>query len=246
MITEGLPVGTTIEMEGILKDFSCCGETCPSCTLPLPPGGCEMVGGSLGGHGHCFTSTLDLTVTGTGDLTGYNRHLWVPVFCEVHTGPRNPGDPVQSFDSVMFRLQGDLYGDPDFCAFSIRGGEDYSLPSPGHITLTELPSGDFAVDSFFDITYQIEFEGCPGSPLDGYEGTTTATIRMKTGGCDTPPSCSGICSGCNFCLERITTNLDGTIDIYCNCVPDADLNRDKIVDFKDLAILADQWLTTRP
>jgi hypothetical protein len=204
-----------------------------------------MSGGSLGGHGDCFESTLDLTVTGTGELEGFNRHLAVPVFAEVHTGPRNPGDPVQEFPSVVFRLRGELFGDPDFCEFIITAGTDYGLPSPGEMTLTQLPSGDFAVDSFFDITYQIEFEGCPDSPLADYAGTTTATIRMKTGGCDTPPSCSGNCPQCQFCYETITTNPDGTINICCNCVPDADLNKDGIVDFRDFAVLADQWLTTR-
>ncbi len=245
MIIEGLPSGTTIEMEGIWEDFLCCGDTCPACSLPLPPGECEMAGGSLGGHGDCFESTLDLTVAGTGDLTGFTRHLSVPVFAEVHTGPRTPGDPVQTFPSVVFRLQGELFGDPDFCTFRIIGGADFGLPSPGEMTLTKLPSGDFAVDSFFDITYQIEFEGCPGSVLDGYAGTTTATIRMKTGGCDTPPSCSGGCQECEFCLETITTNPDGTINICCNCVPDADLNRDGIVNFEDFAIFSAQWLTRR-
>ncbi len=244
-IIDGLPPGTTIDMNGIWMDFYCCYETCSACSLPLAPGECEMPGGSLGGHGDCFHSTLDLTVTGTGELAGFNRHLAVPVFAEVHTGPRTPGDPVQKFNSVVFRLQGELFGDPDFCTFRITGGTDFGLPSPGQTTLTELPSGDFAVDSFFDITYQIEFEGCPDSVLAGYSGTTTATIRMKTGGCDTPPSCSGGCPECKFCLETETFNLDGTVDICCNCVPDADLNGDGIVNFKDVAILANQWLTTR-
>lgn len=246
MIIDGLPAGTTIEMPGVWMDFVCCGSSCSNCSLVLSGSECEMAGGSLGGNGDCFDSTLDLTVTGTGDLAGYTRHLSVPVFAEVHTGPRNPGEAIQDFNTVVFRLDGQLFGDPDFCTFHITGGTDFGLPSPGHTTLTELPSGDFAVDSFFDITYEIEFEGCPGSPLDGYAGTTTATIRMKTGGYDIPPSCIGNCSGCDFCLERITTNLDGTIDICCNCVPDADLNKDGIVDFKDLSIFADQWLTTRP
>jgi len=206
-----------------------------------------MAGGTLGGDGHCFEAALDLTVTGTGDLQGFNRHLSVPVFCEVHTGPRTPGDPVQQFPSVMFRMQGELFGDPDFCTFRITGGSDYGLPSPGQMTLTKLPSGDFAVDSFFDITYQIEFEGCPGSIIDDYMGTTTATIRMETGGgCLPPPSCVGDCPCSEFCNETMNVKPDGTIDICCDCIPDADLNKDGIVNFKDFAIMGMQWLTTRP
>ena len=181
MIIDGLPPGTTIEMEGILMDFICCNSSCPLCSLPLPPGQCEMLGGSLGGHGHCFEATLDLTVTGTGSLEGFNRHIAVPVFCEAHTAPRNPGDPVQAFAADMYRLQGELFGDPDFCEFIITAGTDFGLPGPGQTTLTDLGNGTFNVDSFFDITYRIQFEGCSGSILDAYAGTTTATIRMETG-----------------------------------------------------------------
>jgi hypothetical protein len=244
MIIDGLPAETIIEMDGILMDFICCDPFCTLCTLGLAQGQCETAGGTLGGHGHCFEATLDLTVRGTGSLLGFNRHLAVPVFCEVHTAPRNPGDAVQDFDTVLYRLKGELFGDPDFCTFRITGGTDYGLPSPGHTTLYELPSGDFAVDSFFDITYQIEFEGCPASPLDDYMGTTTAAIRLETGSRQ-QPTCSGPCT-CGWCKETVTANPDGTIDICCDCLPDADLNRDGIVNFKDLAILCSQWLTTRP
>jgi len=179
-IIEGLPPGTTIELEPVLMDFIC-DEPHAVCSLPLTPGNCEMPGGTLGGHGHCFEATLDLTVTGTGELTGFSRHLAVPMMCEVHTGPRNPGDQVQIFPAVFFRLSGELFGDPDFCTFRVTGGNDYGLPGPGEFTLTELPNGDFNVDSFFDITYQIQFEGCPDSPLADYAGVTTATIRIKQG-----------------------------------------------------------------
>jgi len=182
IIIDGLPPGTTIELDGPLTNYICCGNGCPFCSLPLGPSQCEMAGGTLGGHGHCFEAELDFDVTGTGDLAGFSRHLVVPVSVEVHTGPRNPGDPVQNFPAEMIRLEGELFGDPDFCTLRIRGGSDFGLPSPGQTELTDLSGGIFNVDSFFDITYQIEFAGCPGSPLDGFSGTTTATIRLQTGG----------------------------------------------------------------
>ncbi|NIM50158.1 MAG: hypothetical protein GTO22_13060 [Gemmatimonadales bacterium] len=98
---------------------------------------------------------------------------------EFHWAPRTPGDPEQTFSADVYHLEGELFGDPDFCTFRVRAGTDYVLPSPGQTTLSELPSGHFTVDSFFDVNYQIEFEGCPGSVLDGYSGTTTDTVRIQ-------------------------------------------------------------------
>ncbi|MCK4546480.1 MAG: T9SS type A sorting domain-containing protein, partial [Candidatus Eisenbacteria sp.] len=164
-IIDGLPPGTTIELWGPLADFYN--------VVNVP-------GGILGGEICTFDASLQWSATGTGDLTGFNRQLWMPVTGEIHIGPRNPGDPVQLFDADLIRLEGELFGDPDFCTLRIRGGTDFGLPSPGQTILTELPSGDFAVDSFFDITYEIEFEGCPGSQLDGYAGITTDTVRKLT------------------------------------------------------------------
>jgi len=246
-IIDGLPAGTTIEMVGILMDFICCDgpSECSACSLALDPAQCETTGGSLGGNGHCFTAALGLTVSGTGLLEGFNRHLSVPVFGEVHTGPRTPGDPVQAFPTDMYRLQGELFGDPDFCEFIFIAGTDNGLPGPGQTTLYKLPDGNYAVDSFFDITYQIQFEGCPGSVLDGMMGTTTDTIYVETGGHATQPTCTGGCPECKFCDEKITTKPNGTKDICCDCVPDADLNGDGIVDWKDFAIMANQWLRVK-
>jgi len=181
LIIDGLPPNTTIELAPIHKDFICNGQNPVACTLAIPPGICEVPGGSLGGNGDCFDSTLELEVTGTGLLAGFNRFLQIPIATEVHTAPRNPGDPVQSFDTEMIDLKGDLFGDPDFNQLSIRAGSLQGLPSPGHTTLTQLPGGDWNVDSFFDITYQIDFVGSPGSVLDGLAGSTTATIRMQAG-----------------------------------------------------------------
>ena len=220
LIIDGLPAGTTIELAPIHKDFICLEQPGGVCTIPLPPGECEGRGGSLGGHGDCFESALVLDVNGTGSLAGFNRSLVVPIRCEVHTGPRNPGDAVQAFPTEMFRLQGELFGDPDFCTLKVTGGRDFGLPGPGHTTLTALPSGDYAVDSFFDITYQIEFEGCTGSRLAGYAGVTTATLRMETGSGTTPPACVGGCPPGRLCNRSIAAELaDGTVDVCCDCVP---------------------------
>ncbi|MCP3905105.1 MAG: hypothetical protein GY715_15885 [Planctomycetes bacterium] len=217
LIIDGLPPGTTIELEPIHKNFICKQGPVgfPGCP---PPGVCEEPGGNLGGNVDCFSSELELNLTGTGDLAGFNRQITIPVACQVHTGPRNPGDAVQSFPTDMFELQGAISGgDPDFDQLSVTGGTNNGLPSPGHTTLTQLPSGNFVVDSFFDITYQIDFQGAPGSILEGFGGTTTATIRMQTGGL---PECAGACPPGTICDRTVIVLPDGTIDICCDCVPD--------------------------
>ncbi len=219
MLLDGLPPNTTIEMDPIHKGLFC--EQGPVGGFPgcPPPGICEDTGGPLGGNVDCFTSSLNFNIQGTGDLAGFNRVLSVGnVLCQVATGPRNPGDVVQDFDTEMVALQGALFGDPDFCTLNITGGSLFGLPSStGHTTLTSTGGGSFNVDSFFDITYQIEFVGCPGSVLDGLSGTTQATVRMATGA---QPRCAGDCPPGTTCVETITTNADGTIDICCDCVGD--------------------------
>jgi hypothetical protein len=77
-------------------------------------------------------------------------------------------------------MQGQITGDPDFDLLRITAGTGFGMPSPGHTTLTVQANSDYAVDSFFDITYRIDFVGHPGSPLGGMSGSTTATIRMTT------------------------------------------------------------------
>jgi hypothetical protein len=81
----------------------------------------------------------------------------------------------------MFYLQGQLPpGDPDFDLLRITGGTGFGMPSPGHTTLTSTSTG-WAVDSFFDITYRIDFVGGPGGVLAGLSGSTTGTIRIQCG-----------------------------------------------------------------
>ena len=215
-ILDGLGGGATIELAAIHKDFIC--EQGPTGGFPgcPPPGLCEDDGGDLGGKTDCFISSVDLTINGTGTLGTFSRNitLW-PVAVQVQTGPRTPGDQVQSFDTKIEFLEGELFGDPDFCTLKITAGTGFGLPSPGQTTLTKLPSGDFVVDSFFDITYQIDYQGCPGSQLDGLGGTTTGTIRMETGGV---PDCIGGCPPGQICDRRETVQDNGKILVCCDCI----------------------------
>ncbi|MEK7591181.1 MAG: hypothetical protein AAB489_03165 [Patescibacteria group bacterium] len=140
------------------------------------PGTVITRGGSPGlGEIYGFdTEMLQLTLSGGG------RILNLPAHGEIRTNPRMPGDPVQSFDTDMRRLQGQLpAGDPDFDLLRITAGSDVGLPSPGHTTLTQLPDGNWAIDSFFDITYRIDFVGAPGGPLAGQSGSHVGTLRVE-------------------------------------------------------------------
>lgn len=192
-IIAGLPPGTTIELAPIHKDFMCRepGSVSPpgACTVTMPPGTCEQAGGTLAGTIDCSPTTAEFELTGTGDLATFHRIISVPLNMEVHTAPRAAGAPIQSFDTQMMMLDGQLPpGDPDFDLLRIRGGQFFGMPSPGHTTLTLRPSGNYEVDSFFDITYEIEFIGAPGSPLAGASGSTTGTIRMETGSTSAVPA----------------------------------------------------------
>jgi hypothetical protein len=165
-ITGGLPPNTVIRCHPTLASFFT--------TLSGP-------GGSLGGEYHDFTALLTLDMVGTGLLSGFQRTVTVPMEGEMHSAPRTPGMPVQSFDTDMFRLSGLLTGDPDFDLLRITAGTAFGMPSPGHMTLTRQGDGNWAVDSFFDITYRIDFVGAPGGTLAGMSGTTLDSIRLVQG-----------------------------------------------------------------
>lgn len=122
-------------------------------------------------------------IEGTGALPDYRRSLSIPLTVETHTAPRTPGDPEQSFAAEIVNLQGSLPpGDPDFALLTITAGSDNGLTSLGSVSLADQGDGTFLVDSFFDLSYSIEFEGAPAGALDGLSGTTQGTARLEACG----------------------------------------------------------------
>lgn len=181
IIVDGLPKGTEIIVLATHDRFICKKKG-------IPQENCNSDDGN-GGENEFFESTLELQMTGTGLLEGFSRFIPMPVSCHVNSGPRTPGEPVQTFPTEMVELQGAIFGDPDFDELSIVAGSVFGLPSPGETTLTRLgpPGSDFQVDSSFDIDYRITFIGAPGGVLDGFAGTTQATVHMDTNPADQGP-----------------------------------------------------------
>jgi PEP-CTERM motif len=177
-IIDGLPAATTIDIAGILK---------------APTASAEVAGGSLSGSISGGDSIFEWTMTGTGSLAGFNRFFNFPIDAsvgsvpatstmgfEVHAAPRTPLAPIQYFDTDMFRMFGQITGDPDFDLLRFVAGSDFGLPGPGETSFTQS-GANWDAGSFFDLTYRIDFVGRPGGALSGRSGSTTGTVRISLG-----------------------------------------------------------------
>lgn len=166
-IVDGLPVGTTIQIAGSFGFFT---------------NVVEAAGGVLGGTFSWWDGTFTMTMTGTGTLSGFNRVIQVPLVAtqanRMDWGPRAYFAPVQSAPAQVYRMFGQVTGDPDFDLLRIVGGNDFGLPSPGQIQLVSS-GGGWAVSGFFDLAHRIDFVGKPGSSLAGLSGSTTRERRFE-------------------------------------------------------------------
>ena len=167
-ISNGLPGSTTIDIDASLHTFF---------SVVTAPGG------NLGGETETYNAVLQMPMVGTGSLAGFNRFLAMQVSNQSESAPRVPNAPVQTFGRDMFSMTGQIFGDPDFDFLRITAGTAFGLPSPGSTTLTRLGGvgSNWNVDSFFDIHYEIDFQGAPGSILEGFGGTTTGVTRFQLG-----------------------------------------------------------------
>jgi hypothetical protein len=164
-IVDGLAPGSTVQIPSNLGSFT---------------GLVQGPGGALGGNTESWQATIVMQMSGTGALLGYNRTVNMPISSgTTHSAPRVAFSPLQSFNTDLFQLQGQLpFGDPDFDLLRITAGTNFGMPSPGHTTFTQSGSG-WEVDSFFDITYRIDFVGHSPGPFAGRSGSTTRTFRFE-------------------------------------------------------------------
>ncbi len=176
MIIDGLPPGTTINVHVIHGGFT---------QIVVTPGGVFP-----GGQIQQFDCAIQLDLEGTGVLAGFSANVFLTGPVEIHSGPTQLGEPVQTFPTEMRALLADallpgpLLPDALFELFELVAGADFGLPSPGQTTLVEVTpvAGpvEYLVDSQFDVNYEITFIGAQGGPLEGMAGSTEGISSLGT------------------------------------------------------------------
>jgi hypothetical protein len=200
IIDAGLPGGSQININAVWQ---------------APVVSAEVAGGALGGTKSAGGGPLmQWSMQGTGAFAAYNRVLVMPgqappgnasfaspAFAvigssyEVHAAPRMAFAPVQNYTTDLARMQSQLPpGDPDFDLLRLTAGTDFGMPSPGQTLLTQV-GPNWNVESFFDITYRIDFVGHPGGPFGGMSGSSTHQVRFQIG-MPFPEPTGGVLAGC--------------------------------------------------
>lgn len=196
VMSNGLPVASQININAVWL---------------APIVSAEQAGGGLGGTQSAGGGPLmQWTMQGTGALSAYNRVLVMPGQAgpggvasffdpafnvtgssyEEHAAPRTAFAPVQNYNTDLFLMFSQIVGvgDPDFDLLRLTAGSGFGLPSPGQTTLTQV-GPNWNVESFFDVTYRIDFVGRPGGPFSGMSGSTTGMSRFQIGMPIPEPGC---------------------------------------------------------
>lgn len=161
------------------------------------PDASDMYPGSpLGGGLSVANDLLELEIFGEGAYGGYHRTLSVPVQTFVNWGPEANHQPQQGRAADLYFLYGELAGDPDFSLLRVTGGTGFGLPSLGHTLLVKQASGEYEVDSGFDLTYRVEWSGAASGPLAGDAQITQGVLKLQAGReregeCEAPDDGSG-------------------------------------------------------
>jgi hypothetical protein len=167
-ITDGLPPGTTIDIDATLRNFSSL---------------VEGLGGSLGGTQQTMLADLEMLINGTGALAGFSRTITHSVNATVDIGPRAGGE-TQSFVITVDQLMGQLFGDPDFDTLTFRMGYTFGLANSGSVKYYNLYDESWYIQLFLPFQYEIDFVGAPGSVLEGLSGTTSSNAILVIGDSD--------------------------------------------------------------
>lgn len=194
---------------------------------PILPGGVYP-----GGDRQAFDGQVQVHLIGTGTLAGWQRHIVLPFSGMIDSDIRPYGAQIQSFSVELFGLESQINIDVDFDLLRIQAGAVWGFPSPGHTTLTRLGSGNWNVDSFFDITYQIDYVGAPGGVLAGQNGSQVRQAHVQIGQPvasdvwqeqgDAPPLPPGQETSGGGPLNSISgaLSLVSDVDLYCIYIND--------------------------
>ena len=140
----------------------------------------QTSGGALGGNAQSFSGSIELQLTGVGAYAGYSRSLTIPISGQSVSAPRGGSATPQSFEADLVSIFGQISGDPDFSLFRVTAGSAFGMPSPGHTVFTRQ-GGSWIVDSYFDLTYQVEFNGTVGGRFSGLHSVTRSANRFQAG-----------------------------------------------------------------
>jgi hypothetical protein len=197
-------------------------------SVPPPPPGNSTV--------HAFGSQVDMQISMDGGLTF--SPATAPASATVLISSSQDSNTTRYFDTEMWEL--DISGGSLPAGVMIR--ESPTRSSLGRISEKSLLTGDYGIESFFDIYTEVSTDG-------GFSWQPTfvgpATVYLRPVPCKKCSDLDGDKITDMSDLEELVANWlwKESVGQTDNV---ADLNCDEKVNFKDYAILAEKWLQDCP